>query len=314
MYGIWLAKQTIGVCATRRVMARIHGLSDDRCPNCLTGPERSTHLNQCLDPGRFNLLETDINELHGWMSATTDPELCYWFIHYLRLQGEREMSSLGEMTPAIAEIALDCDMIGYVDIMHGRLPLSLIRFQKTFCVSVNSRTGGAAWLRKLVTKLLDMSHTQWLFRNFSLHNKIKGHLHLSHRADVLAEIATLSASRPEDIPDESKFLLELEVVDLDRASLSQQEYWVTAMKAAIAAGRRCSRPKQRTQRLTLPTSSATSVRTRRDLHRFRWRVNQILKQMREDLDLTSGSWRVKRRRSENDAKTNGSNKRFRKPD
>ena len=112
------------------------------------------------------------------------------------------------------------------------------------------------------------------------------------------------------IPDESKFLLELEVVELDRASLSQQEYWVSAMKAALAAGR----PKRRTQRLMTSTSSATSVRTRRDLHRFRWRVNQILKQMREDLDLTSGSWREKRRRTENDAKSNGSNKRFRKPD
>ncbi len=82
MYGIWLAKQTVGVCATRRVMARIQGLSDDRCPNCLVGPERNTHLNQCLDPGRFNLLETDINELQGWLSATTDPELCYWFSGY----------------------------------------------------------------------------------------------------------------------------------------------------------------------------------------------------------------------------------------
>ena len=222
------------------------------------------------------------------------------------------MSALGEMTPAIAEIASDCDRIGYIDIMHGRLPLSLLRYQKTFCVSVNSRMGGDAWMRKLISTLLNMSHTQWLFRNFSLHNKIRGHLHLSHRADVLAEIATLSNSRPEDIPEESKFLLELEVVELDRASLSQQEYWVTAMKAALVAGRRCSRPKRK-HSLNL-SGSASRSRTRRDLHRFRWRVNQILKQLREDLDLTCGSWREKRKRTENDAKANGSNKRLRKPD
>ena len=111
-----------------------------------------------------------------------------------------------------------------------------------FRFSMHSRMGGASWMKKFVPKLLDMSHSQWLFRNFSLHNKVKGHLHLSHQAEVLAEIAILATKRPEDIPVESKFLLELEVVDLDRSSLSQQEYWVAAMRAALVAGRRRCRP------------------------------------------------------------------------
>ncbi len=34
MYGIWLAKQTIGACAMRRAIALRGGTSDDRCPNC----------------------------------------------------------------------------------------------------------------------------------------------------------------------------------------------------------------------------------------------------------------------------------------
>ena len=185
------------------------------------------------------------------------------------------MSSLCKMSLVIAEIALHCDLIGYVDIMHGCLPLSLLRYQQTFCVSMHSRMGGASWMKKLVSKLLDMSHSQWLFRNFSLHNKVKGHLHLSHQAEVLAEIAILATKRPEDIPVESKFLLELEVVDLDRSPLSQQEYWVAAMRAALVAGRRRCRP-HRSKHGPIPPTSTTSLRTQRNLHRFRWRINQLL--------------------------------------
>jgi len=69
MYGVWLSKQTIGICATRRNIARIHGLDDDRCPNCLEGPERSTHLNRCKDPGRSELYNSDIDELSEWMTS-----------------------------------------------------------------------------------------------------------------------------------------------------------------------------------------------------------------------------------------------------
>jgi len=83
---------------------------------------------------------------------------------------------------------------------------------------------------KIVSKLLDISQA---------YNKVKGHLHLSHRAEVLAEITTLSNSQPEEIPEESRFLLELEMVKLDTAPLTQQEYWVAAMTAALSAERCC---------------------------------------------------------------------------
>lgn len=316
-YGIWLSKQTIGACATRRAMARIQGTTDDRCPNCLVGPERSTHLNKCLDPGRTNLFEMDIKELQGWMSATTDPELCYWLTNYLLLRGERTMSSLGEMTAVIADVASDFDTIGWEDTMHGRLPRSLHRYQSMFCASVNSRMTGKSWMKKLVSKVLKISHGQWLYRNFSLHNKLKGHLHLSHRADVLTEIATLSTSQPEDIPKESRFLLEIEMVGLDKSSLTQQEYWVTAMKAALSAGRRCPRPRPSHNRMRAPIGMTVSrsAKQQRNVHRFQWRINQLLRQIREDMDLSNGSWRSKRKQTtENDARSNGSNKRFRKPD
>ena len=211
MYGIWLSKQTIGICATQRITSQILGTADDRCPNCLQGPERSCHLNRCIDPGRTRLFDSEVEELRLWMADTTDNELRYWLIHYLRLRGECTMCSLGDMSGSIKEIAQDIDLIGWVDIMHGRLPKSLHTYQNTYCRMRNSRRTGTDWMKQLTTKLLNISHSQWLYRNFSLHDKIKGHLQLSHRAAILEEAAKLATTRPEDIPDESRFLLEIDL-------------------------------------------------------------------------------------------------------
>ena len=227
------------------------------------------------------------------------------------------MTSLGDMSPAIKEVATGFDTIGWVDVMHGRTPRALHRFQSTYCASVNSRMTGTDWMKTFVTKLLNISHAQWMYRNFSLHNKIKGYLKLTHQAAVITEIAELSNSRPEDIPEESKFLLEVEMFTLDSSSLTQQEYWIKAMTAALSAGRRSSRPWKR--RCTQPTQPPHSqnralAKQRRDVYRFKWRIRSILRQMQEDLDLSYGSWRSKRVRVTDDALTNGSNKRLRKPD
>ncbi len=34
MYQLWLSKLCIGICATRRNLARIQDILDDKCPNC----------------------------------------------------------------------------------------------------------------------------------------------------------------------------------------------------------------------------------------------------------------------------------------
>lgn len=314
-FGNWLAKQTVGVCATRGVMARNLGLADDRCPNCLVGPERSTHLNHCLDDGRSLLFSESVEELNEWLAKNqkTDAELRYWLIKFLLFRGERSMTSLGSMSPAVEAIAIDVDRIGWVDLLHGRIPISLKAFQQNYCASIGSRMNGSDWARALVLKLLDISHGQWMYRNFLLHNKCRGHLKLSRQADVLTEIAILAESRPEDIPPESRFLLEVETVNLDTQSLARQEYWVAAMKAALKAGRRCGHRQPRATRQQ-QASTVETARHRRNLHLFRRRIAALERTLREDLDLEFGTWRNKRPLSDIHDVRNRSNKRFRKPD
>jgi hypothetical protein len=127
MYGIWLAKQMIGICATHQNMARIGGWANDRCPNCLCGPEQHDHLARCINLGRTALFEDDVNNLHMWMTdhSNTDEDVAFWIHKYLLLQGEYTMSKLGGMSMGMLDVAAAFDEIGWVEVLHDRIPIAL---------------------------------------------------------------------------------------------------------------------------------------------------------------------------------------------
>ena len=79
MFQIWLSKQCIRICATRRNMARIQDILDDKCPNCLRPQETNDHLNRCPDAGRTLLFRESIASIVKWLHQKngTDAELAY---------------------------------------------------------------------------------------------------------------------------------------------------------------------------------------------------------------------------------------------
>ena len=52
MFQLWLSKQCIGICATRKNMKGVQDLLVDKCQNCHHPRETSNHLNWCPEAGR----------------------------------------------------------------------------------------------------------------------------------------------------------------------------------------------------------------------------------------------------------------------
>jgi hypothetical protein len=69
---------------------------------------------------------------------------------------------------------------------------------------------------------------------------------------LLLEIDRLIHVRQEEVPEESKFLLEVDFARLRQGDLTSQHYWVHAVKAALVAGKRRTFLKRR-RRCTSPT-------------------------------------------------------------
>ena len=86
-------------------------------------------------------------------------------------------------------------------------------------------------------QILHITHTQWIYRNASLHDITTGHLARKRRSELLQEIDQLSHMEPDEVPEGSRYLLEVDFTSLANSSLERQSYWVLAIEAAAKAGK-----------------------------------------------------------------------------
>jgi hypothetical protein len=235
-------------------------LLDDKCPNCLQPQETSQHLNRCPDQGCTLLFKDSISNLVAWMHNhnRTDPELAFWIKKYLLFCSTRSFSSLVEegepATLLVSTAAASQDLIGWVEFLHGKVSVEFRMIQDIHCALSSCRMTGEDWMKAFVLHLIQISHSQWIFCNSTLHDKQRGYLSLLKRATVLKEVDWLLDTAPEDIPAGSQYLLELDYSALFKASLERQSYWVLAMKATCHAGKQdatASKRRGRSQRKKL---------------------------------------------------------------
>jgi len=169
--------------------------------------------------------------------------------------------------------------------MEGRISEHFYSIQNYYLSMSTSYLNGGDWMRKFITKLLHITHSQWIYRNFRLHDQKQGYLRLKDRISVLVEIETLADTAPEEVPPESKFLLEFDLDRLCDAPLENQQYWVHAMKAARCAGQRINKMGARARRIQ------AKILKRRNL-RSRLGVDDIERQIRQERHhILAPDWR-----------------------
>ena len=236
-FRLWLAKQHSNFCATGLMMKQCNMSDDDRCPSCWRHKERAEHLCKCPSEARSALLEESVRDLEQWMEKdnNTDPELRYWIPKYIRGRGRLCFSELGRMSTDVEQAARDQDIIGWRNFMEGRVCLQIETIQHAHLLLSDSLLNTDMWMRLFISKLLHISHSQWILRNFMIHDSTVGFLRLKDRLDLITKIAELSSTNPSDLPEESRFLLEIDTNRLAEGDIEGQDYWVHAMEAAIAA-------------------------------------------------------------------------------
>jgi hypothetical protein len=99
----------------------------------------------------------------------------------------------------------------------------------------SSFLNGTGWTKQFITKILQITHSQWIYRNILLHNKCQGYLHNKRTAELMKEMEALSDLAPEDVPKASRFLLEINFTELSKYHIETQKYWTLAVNAALAA-------------------------------------------------------------------------------
>jgi hypothetical protein len=99
----------------------------------------------------------------------------------------------------------------------------------------SSYLNGDDWTKQLISNILQLTHSQWIFRNISFHDKKNGYLYNKMVEELLQHINSLSDLAPEDLPESSHFILEINFSELSTYHLETQKYWTLAVDAALKA-------------------------------------------------------------------------------
>ena len=145
--------------------------------------------------------------------------------------------------------------------MLGQVSGQLRQLQYHHLLNAQSIMAVDDWLTAFINKLLHIMHGQWIYRNISKHHNKLGSIRRTERRQLLLEIDKLIHLPPEAVPEESKFLLEVDFVRLRQGELTSQHYWVHAVKAAVVAGKRQTQRNFTRRRRRFVVSSSNNIPT-----------------------------------------------------
>ncbi len=237
MYQLWYGKQCSGFCGTGTRVKRYDREASDKCPNC-GKLEDATHLTQCSDKLRRQILQDSITEIVDWMVENdTHPELIHWLPTFLSKQGRVKWVDLVhpsgiKMAQCMRQVGNSQDRIGYRHFTEGKLSLELRKFQAEHLSRVDAHCTIDRWMKGMIDSLLTMTHKQWLCRNLTKHHATKGSKALATKAELRKEIEHYLSLGLDGLPEGSKFLLEISPDELYNRSIPLQQYWINANEAA----------------------------------------------------------------------------------
>jgi hypothetical protein len=167
----------------------------------------AAHTMQCPDDDRTRLLIENVDELSKWLDtdSRTDPELAYWIPKYILMQGDKPFSTMGYMSPKLNAHAESQDHISWKNFTKGHISTQFYEIQTFHLAMSSSYLNGSDWTKQFITKILQITHSQWIYQNILLHNKHQGYLHNKKSEELMKEMESLADLAPEEYQSQAGF-------------------------------------------------------------------------------------------------------------
>jgi hypothetical protein len=98
-----------------------------------------------------------------------------------------------------------------------------------------SRLSLERWSSGLITGLLEITHGQWVYRNFIVHDPVLGTIATARKEELLREIKRQWELGDAGLLEEDKYLAEVNLEGSEDTSGERQHYWLLAIKTARKA-------------------------------------------------------------------------------
>lgn len=237
LFQLWASKQVLDIAGTNGKVSKWDESVDPRCPSCQQCTETTAHILLCDEAGRVDTFLRMTDHVETWLySVDTDPCLVDCLMQFARGRGQTSMRSLCiSLDSRFQGMARSQDKIGWRRFMEGMISRGVVEIQREYFCRHGLSWKLDRWASGLVIKLLEVTHGQWLYRNIIVHDAVAGSMALIRKETILAEIEEQMERGEDGLLDEHKYLLEVNLDDLDDSDGSTQEYWLLAIRAARVA-------------------------------------------------------------------------------
>ena len=144
---------------------------------------------------------------------------------------------VGRRGGRLRNLAQSMDKIGWRRFMEGMISVEVAKVQSEMEEAGQCKLTVKSWCEGLVLKLLEVTHGQWLYRNVHVHDRVSGEHAMRRKESIRAELEYQMSLGENGLAEEDRYLLELNLDDLDHSTGEDQAIWLLALKAARKARR-----------------------------------------------------------------------------
>ncbi len=101
----------------------------------------------------------------------TDPKLIYWIPKFILMQSNKPFSQLGYMSNRMRTLTESQDKIGWRNFTERYIFSHFYDIQQFHLSMSNNFLNGSDWTKQFISKLLQITHSQWIYHNISLHDR-----------------------------------------------------------------------------------------------------------------------------------------------
>jgi hypothetical protein len=165
MFQIWACKQVMDIAPANGNCPWKQNLRP-LCPSCAQFNKTCSHILFCNHVGQVDALMKSIDLLEQWLEeADTDPVLHECIVEYARVRGQQAMMDICRgMDFQYTKMAVKQDAIGWRRFMERMVCRSIRGIQETYTTMEGSNLSPTQWTIGVITKLLEATHGQWLYR------------------------------------------------------------------------------------------------------------------------------------------------------
>jgi hypothetical protein len=209
------------------------------CPSCLGCNKTCKHIARCPETGRAAAFQESTNAVENWMETSgTHPKVKLLLLQYLRgrcMTSCLECADSLDLPPIFREYTAAQDAIGWDNFVMGMISHKLLAIQSAHFHTAGELYLATRWIAGLITQLLQVMHTQWIYCCMLVHDRTTGTMISAHKADLLKEIEHQLTLGQEGLAEEDRFLLECIFDDITSTTGELQGYWLLGIQAAREA-------------------------------------------------------------------------------